>query len=37
MRAYDKGELVLEPGELIAKRISVFDEVSDEWSEYEEF
>ena len=36
-RAYENGEFVLEPGELITTRISVFDEVSNEWSEYEEF
>ena len=37
MRAYESGEVVLEPGELVEKRISVFDEATNEWSEYEEF
>ena len=37
MRAYESGEIVLEPGELVEKRIAVFDEATNEWSEYEEF
>ena len=37
MRAYESGEVVLEPGELVEKRIAVFDEAANEWSEYEEF
>jgi hypothetical protein len=37
MRAYESGEVVLEPGELVEKRIAVFDEATNEWSEYEEF
>lgn len=37
MRAYDIGEIALEPGELVEKRIAVYDETSNEWSEYEEF
>lgn len=36
-RAYESGEIVLEPGELVEKRIAVFDEATNEWSEYEEF
>ena len=35
--AYESGEIVLEPGELVEKRIAVFDEATNEWSEYEEF
>lgn len=35
--AYESGEVVLEPGELVEKRIAVFDEATNEWSEYEEF
>lgn len=34
---YDNGEIVLEPGELVGKRIAVFDVATNEWSEYEEF
>ena len=37
MRAYNSGEVVLEPGELVGKRIAVYDEANNEWSEYEEF
>ena len=37
MRAYNSGEIVLEPGELVEKKIAVFDEANNEWSEYEEF
>ena len=37
MRAYESGEIVLEPGELVEKRIAVFDEAANEWSGYEEF
>lgn len=37
MRAYESGEVVLEPGELVEKRIAVFDEATNECSEYEEF
>ena len=37
MRAYNIGEIALEPGELVEKRIAVYDETSKEWSEYEEF
>ena len=37
MRAYESGEIVLEPGELVEKRIAVFDKATNEWSEYEEF
>lgn len=37
IRAYESGEIILEPGELVEKRIAVFDEGANEWSEYEEF
>lgn len=37
MRAYNSGEFVLEPGELVEKKIAVFDEANNEWSKYEEF
>lgn len=37
IRAYESGEVVLEPGELVEKRIAVFDEATNEWGEYEEF
>ena len=37
IRAYESGEIVLEPGELVEKRIAVFDEATNEWSEHEEF
>ena len=37
MRAYESGEIVLDPGELVEKRIAVFDKATNEWSEYEEF
>lgn len=37
MRAYKSSEIVLAPGELVERRIAVFDETANEWSEYEEF
>ena len=37
IRAYESGEIILEPGELVEKRIAVFDEGANEWREYEEF
>lgn len=37
MRAYESGEVVLEPGELISVSASVYDEKAGEWSEHEEF
>lgn len=36
-RAYNSGEIVLEPGELISTSASAYDEKTGEWSESVEF